>query len=134
MDESRLPEVIQAILAIEPLPRIILLQGDLGAGKTTLVKMLVQALGSNDAVSSPTYSLVNEYKTSNGNSIFHFDWYRIESDSELYDAGMEEYIDSDKQLIIEWPQVGHALLADENCLKVEISHEAGGRSYKLSFA
>ncbi len=92
----------------EILPRlkhnILLLKGNLGAGKTTFTQFLVKNLGSQDEISSPTYSIVNEYSTPKG-KVFHFDLYRLKSIDEVYDIGMEEYLDNSFLCIIEWPEV-----------------------------
>lgn len=83
--------------------KIIVFNGDVGAGKTTLIKALTKALGSNDDVSSPTFSLVNEYSTPT-DLIYHFDLYRVNSPEELLDFGIEEYIFSENWCFIEWPE------------------------------
>lgn len=83
--------------------KIICFQGDLGAGKTTLIKALCKALGSNDDVTSPSFSIVNEYESTSG-QIFHFDFYRIETIDEVYDLGFEDYLNQDAWLFIEWPE------------------------------
>ena len=83
---------------------ILLLKGNLGAGKTTFSQQLVSALGSDDEVSSPTYSIVNEYNSPNG-KIFHFDLYRLKNIEEAYDFGIEEYLDNAYLCIIEWPEI-----------------------------
>lgn len=83
---------------------ILLLKGNLGAGKTTFTQVLVRNLGSSDEVSSPTYSIVNEYNSKKG-KIFHFDLYRMKSIAEVYDIGMEEYLDNSFLSIIEWPEI-----------------------------
>ncbi len=75
----------------------------MGAGKTTLIKALVQSLGSNDVVSSPTFSLVNEYEITD-DKIYHFDLYRIRDENELLDIGFEDYIHSKHWVFIEWPE------------------------------
>ena len=84
--------------------KIILFYGDLGAGKTTLIKSLVSKLGSEDTVSSPTFSIVNEYATTDNNVILHFDLYRLNSEEEAYDIGIEEYLERDCWKFIEWPE------------------------------
>lgn len=78
--------------------------GEMGVGKTTLVKALVKTLGSYDNVSSPTYSLVNEYETKE-KPIYHFDFYRIKDLEEVYDIGFEDYLSQDAYIIIEWPEL-----------------------------
>ncbi|SDM31064.1 tRNA (adenosine(37)-N6)-threonylcarbamoyltransferase complex ATPase subunit type 1 TsaE [Chryseobacterium taihuense] len=83
---------------------ILLLKGNLGAGKTTFTQFLLKKLGSKDEVSSPTYSIVNEYSSPKG-KIFHFDLYRLKNIDEVYDIGIEEYLDNSFLCIIEWPEV-----------------------------
>lgn len=90
---------------------ILVLKGNLGAGKTTFTQFLLKNLGSNDEVSSPTYALVNEYDSPKGN-IFHFDLYRLKNINEVYDIGMEEYLDNAFLCIIEWPEIYEDELAD----------------------
>jgi len=83
---------------------ILLLKGNLGAGKTTFTQFLLKKLGSSDEVNSPTYSIVNEYNTPEG-KIYHFDLYRLKNIEEVYDIGIEEYLDNAFLCIIEWPEV-----------------------------
>lgn len=83
---------------------ILLLKGNLGAGKTTFTQFLLKNLGSKDEVSSPTYAIVNEYITHRG-KVFHFDLYRMKSIEEVYDIGIEEYFDNAFLCIIEWPEI-----------------------------
>jgi len=93
--------------------KVLLLYGDMGAGKTTLIKSLVKALGSHDDVSSPTFSIVNEYKVLDG-LVYHFDLYRLKDIEEAYHFGIEEYLNSNQWIIMEWPQVLESLLPDES--------------------
>jgi tRNA threonylcarbamoyladenosine biosynthesis protein TsaE len=76
----------------------------MGAGKTTLIKELVKSLGINDVTSSPTFSLVNQYQADNNLLVFHFDFYRINQETEAMDMGIEEYFDSGGWCFIEWPE------------------------------
>ena len=84
--------------------RIWLFFGEMGSGKTTFIKELCQALGVEDVVSSPTFSLVNEYLGNAGEKVFHFDFYRIKNESEAYEIGAEEYFYSGSYCFIEWPE------------------------------
>jgi len=83
---------------------ILLLKGNLGAGKTTFTQFLLKKLESSDEVNSPTYSIVNEYNTPKG-KVYHFDLYRLKNIEEVYDIGIEEYLDNAFLCIIEWPEV-----------------------------
>lgn len=83
--------------------KYILFSGEMGTGKTTLIKELVKQLGSHDKVSSPTFSLVNEYE-GDYVSIYHFDFYRIDDEAEAYDIGFEDYLDDLHYVFIEWPE------------------------------
>lgn len=120
-------------------PEIIALEGDLGAGKTTLVKALVKALGCIAEVTSPTFSLVNEYPLPHfEGKMYHHDWYRLKEAGELYDAGIEEILhEHPSKHLIEWPELGDFLLRDlaENykakVLWVNIQHAEKEREYRL---
>lgn len=91
--------------------------GNVGAGKTTFIKEIVKVLGSNENVQSPTFSIVNEY----GSNIYHFDLYRLKSLEEALDIGFEEYLDSDKYCLIEWPEIIIDLLPNEYLeIKIDI--------------
>lgn len=84
--------------------KVILFYGEMGAGKTTTIKAICKALGVEEEVSSPTFSLVNEYVTNKGETVFHFDMYRIDSEDEVYDMGYEEYFYSGNICLVEWPE------------------------------
>lgn len=92
--------------------KIILFYAKMGVGKTTLIKEISKQLGSDDVVSSPTFSLVNEYASENG-PLFHFDFYRIEEEVEALDIGVEEYFDNDHWVFIEWPEKIPNLLPED---------------------
>ena len=98
---------------------IITLDGDLGAGKTAFVRGLAKGLGIEDAVSSPTFTIVNEYRKGNV-PLFHFDVYRIESSDEMYDIGWEDYISQGAIVIVEWATLIEDIF-DENVIKIYIS-------------
>jgi tRNA threonylcarbamoyladenosine biosynthesis protein TsaE len=86
------------------------LHGEMGAGKTTLVKTLAAALGVTEITASPTFSIVNEYHDKNGKPIYHFDFYRIKNESEAFDIGTDEYFDSGNLCMVEWPEKIPSLL------------------------
>jgi tRNA threonylcarbamoyladenosine biosynthesis protein TsaE len=84
--------------------RVCVLQGEMGSGKTTLVKAFGRALGVVDTMASPTFSLVNEYATKSGDRVYHFDLYRLKSVNEVFDIGAEEYLNSGEYCFVEWPE------------------------------
>ena len=93
--------------------KTLLLYGDMGVGKTTLIKSMVKALGSCDEVSSPTFSIVNEYELDDKNGIYHFDLYRIKDLEEAYNFGIEDYLDKNNWILIEWPEKIEPILNDD---------------------
>ena len=109
-DISELPAIAAKICDAFKPHKIILFKGEMGAGKTTLIKEICKSLGVEGLVSSPTFSLVNEYKTSGGEIIFHFDFYRIKNLQEVYDMGYEEYFFSGSYCFIEWPEMIEPLI------------------------
>lgn len=98
---DQLPQVAKQILTYNP-EKIILFNGPMGAGKTTLIKELCKILGVKNATSSPTFSIVNEYVIDNNALIYHFDMYRLKSEEEALDMGIEDYLYSDHWCFIEW--------------------------------
>ena len=84
--------------------KVITFNGAMGAGKTTFINALVKSMGVNDTTGSPTFSLVNEYRTADNQIVYHFDVYRLKSESEAYDMGMDEYLYSDHWCLIEWAE------------------------------
>ena len=94
--------------------------GEMGAGKTTFIKELCSILQSVDEVTSPTFSLINEYHTKTNGKIFHFDFYRIESIEEVYNIGYEDYFYSDSYCFVEWPELIEELIPD-TMIKVKIN-------------
>jgi tRNA threonylcarbamoyladenosine biosynthesis protein TsaE len=109
---------------------ILLLKGNLGAGKTTFTQFLLKKLGSTDEVSSPTYSIVNEYNTPQG-KVYHFDLYRLKNIDEVYDIGIEEYLDNAFLCIIEWPEVYEEELYGLKYHKMSINNT--GEQREISF-
>jgi tRNA threonylcarbamoyladenosine biosynthesis protein TsaE len=96
--------------------------GEMGAGKTTLIKALGRALGVVDTMGSPTFSIVNEYETDQKGTIYHFDFYRIKNESEAYNIGVDEYFYSGHPCFVEWPDKIPSLIPDRYG-KVEIQAE-----------
>ena len=101
-------------------------EGEMGAGKTTLIKAICNTLGVIDEVSSPTFSLVNEYKTKDGKTIYHFDFYMIKNIEEVYDIGYEDYFFSGNICLIEWPEKIKELLKEEDVYKIKIEKVGEG--------
>ena len=100
--------------------KLFALYGAMGSGKTTFIKAICESLGAIDIVSSPTFTLVNEYKTSDGESIFHIDFYRIKKQEEVFDFGIEEYLTGDSYCFMEWPELVEGILPPET-VKVKIT-------------
>lgn len=105
-------EVIAAEILAAAKHKIIAFHGEMGVGKTTLIKILAKQLGITELTSSPTFSIVNEYRSAN-ETIYHFDCYRMEDEIEAYDIGIEDYLYSDAWCFIEWPDRIKNLLPDE---------------------
>ena len=106
-------EVAQKILSQNP-KKVILFNGNMGVGKTTLIKSLAKNLGVIDATSSPTFSLVNEYQIANNQYIYHFDVYRLKNETEALDMGIDEYLYSGNWCFIEWAENIPNLIPDEH--------------------
>ncbi|MEJ2904008.1 tRNA (adenosine(37)-N6)-threonylcarbamoyltransferase complex ATPase subunit type 1 TsaE [Pedobacter panaciterrae] len=115
---SDLDQAAIALLDFAGTEKIFVFEGDMGAGKTTFIKVIAKALGVKELVSSPTFSIVNEYE-GKGNIFYHFDFYRIKNLQEAYDIGYEEYFFSGNTCFIEWPEKVEELLP-EHYIKVEI--------------
>ncbi len=104
--------IAKAMLADTKGDRIFALEAKMGAGKTTFIKALCKILGVEETVSSPTFSIVNEYEAADFHSVFHFDFYRINKVVEVFDIGYEEYFYSDEYCFIEWPEMVLELLPE----------------------
>ncbi|WP_264530117.1 tRNA (adenosine(37)-N6)-threonylcarbamoyltransferase complex ATPase subunit type 1 TsaE [Flavobacterium sp. N502540] len=128
---DQIKEVATQILAANP-KKIILFNGEMGVGKTTLIKQLCKNLGVQDATSSPTFSLVNEYYTSNNHIVYHFDFYRLNKETEALDMGVDDYLYSGNWCFIEWSEKIASLLPEEtSTITIELLAD-GKRELKLS--
>lgn len=121
---KELPQIAHELIELGKGHAIWRVDGVMGAGKTTLIKLIAVQLGVVDPVSSPTFSLVNEYLLPNGTKLFHFDFYRIRDLNEVYDIGYEDYFYSNNRCIIEWAEKIEPLLEEENVLTILIELES----------
>jgi tRNA threonylcarbamoyladenosine biosynthesis protein TsaE len=119
-DKSHLRDAARHFLRETAGRRIFAFYGQMGSGKTTFIKALCREMGVTDTVTSPSFTLVNEYKRPGDFPVFHFDFYRIKKISEVLDFGIEEYFDSSSPCFMEWPEMIEPLLPPET-LKVSIS-------------
>jgi tRNA threonylcarbamoyladenosine biosynthesis protein TsaE len=124
-DLSQLDRVADQLLAWGISVPVWLFYGDMGAGKTTLIKRICEQLGVRNTVQSPTFSIVNEYDAGPKGLIYHFDFYRIKTATEAYDLGADEYLDSGAYCFIEWPEKIESLWP-ETYFSVAIQQEADG--------
>ncbi|MCC6838335.1 MAG: tRNA (adenosine(37)-N6)-threonylcarbamoyltransferase complex ATPase subunit type 1 TsaE [Bacteroidia bacterium] len=116
---SELQSAAQEFIKICSGKKIFAFTGNMGAGKTTFIKAICEQMGVQDTISSPTFSIVNEYRTSKGEKIFHFDFYRIKAENEAFDMGYEDYLYSNAYSFIEWPEKIESLIPVE-AVKVSI--------------
>ncbi len=130
--ERDLNQVASYLIKLMDRHILFLLKGDLGSGKTTLVKKWMVALQSKDEVSSPTFSLINEYELSNDTMVYHMDLYRLNDLEELYNIGIEEYLNRQRSFcLIEWPELLLPVLKD-NYVMIRITEEGESRSIDIS--
>lgn len=112
-DKSLLHESAKKFLSLNSGKKIFAFFGSMGAGKTTIIKAICEALGAKDIVTSPTFTIVNEYMTYSGESIYHIDFYRIKKTEEVFDFGIEEYFGSGSYCFMEWPEMVEGILPPE---------------------
>lgn len=127
---DQINEVAEQIIAQNP-KKIILFNGEMGVGKTTLIKQLCKTLGVKDATSSPTFSLVNEYYTVSNQIVYHFDFYRLNKETEALDMGVDDYLYSGNWCFIEWSEKIKNLIPEEHSIISIILLEDGNRELKL---
>lgn len=128
--ESQIDEVAHRLLSDFNNCRVFAFYGGMGVGKTRLIQGICKQLEVKDEVTSPTFSLINSYLTTNGDNVYHFDFYRLEKEHEAFDIGVEEYFFSGDICLIEWPEKVEFILPDD-CCKFYISEEQGLRSISL---
>ncbi|MEZ7955027.1 MAG: tRNA (adenosine(37)-N6)-threonylcarbamoyltransferase complex ATPase subunit type 1 TsaE [Bacteroidales bacterium] len=128
---DNIEEAAGEFLMKKPANMVVALYGEMGAGKTTFTKALCKVLGVVDGVNSPTFNLINEYRTDKGEVVYHFDFYRINKLEEAFDIGFEEFIESGNLCIIEWPEKIELILPSDT-LRVKISVLKDG-SRELAF-
>ena len=127
---DQIKETAEQILASNP-KKIILFNGEMGVGKTTLIKQLCKSLGVQDATGSPTFSLVNEYYTSDNQIVYHFDFYRLNKETEALDMGVDDYLYSGNWCFIEWSEKIANLLPEETSIVTIELLPDGKRSLEL---
>ena len=121
---SELPKVADLVLESLNGRNVVAFFAPMGAGKTTLISTLMETLGSEDIVTSPTFALVNQYYTETREPVYHFDFYRINSINEAFDMGYEEYFYSGDLCLVEWPEKVEQLLPEDTMVvKIEIVDE-----------
>lgn len=111
--ESELQEVARKLISNFGKIKVWCFDAEMGAGKTTLTKVICKELGVKDEMSSPTFSIVNEYQTEKGADIYHFDFYRLKDLEEAIEIGVEDYLFSGNMCLLEWPEIVSPLLPDE---------------------
>ena len=119
--ENELPKIAQTIID-NAASKTLCLYGEMGAGKTTLIKALVKQLGGGNTGNSPTFGLVNEYELAKGGLLgYHFDFYRLNDETEAYDMGFEDYLNQDCWIFIEWPEkIASLLPGDATMVNIDI--------------
>ena len=128
-NENDLSDISKKIIDFSD-SNLFLLYGDMGVGKTTLVKSLCSVLDVVDVVTSPTFSIVNQYKRSNDKYVFHFDFYRTKNENEIFDIGYEEYLFSSSYCFVEWPEKAEELLPNR-FVKIEMKLENNFRKIRV---
>lgn len=123
---TQLPEAAKQFVQAMDQNTVFAFYGKMGAGKTTFIKAICEELGVTDVINSPTFSIVNEYRSdTTGELIYHFDFYRIKKIEEVYDMGYEDYFDSGAVCFIEWPELIDDLLPGD-AVKVSITEQEDG--------
>ena len=129
---KELDRIAKQLIQSHPNERIFAFYGKMGAGKTTFIKSICKILGTEEIVTSPTFSIVNQYNTKNGENLFHFDFYRIKKTEEVMDIGYEDYFYSGSYCFVEWPEMIEELLP-ENFVYVKIEADEKGNERLISY-
>jgi tRNA threonylcarbamoyladenosine biosynthesis protein TsaE len=130
--QTDLTEVARKFIEKAGNSKVWLFYGEMGSGKTTFIKNLCRQLGVSEGMSSPTYSIVNEYLTESDTRIFHFDFYRIKNEAEAYDIGTEEYFYSGNYCFVEWPEKIPSLIPADHVHVLITSENQTQRTLALS--
>ena len=129
-----LPNILTCVrVLLIPVFMVLAYQGGLGMGKTTFTRGLAKGLGYEGRVTSPTFTIVNEYEDRDMNTIYHFDFYRIKSVAEVYNMGYEEYLYSDAVCFMEWPELVEELLPEETTKVYIEENSEGEREVRILF-
>ena len=128
---NEINNVAELIVAAQP-NKILLFNGEMGAGKTTFIKQLCKTLGVTEATSSPTFSLVNEYETTDNQLVYHFDFYRLKNETEALDMGVDDYLYSGNWCFIEWAEnISNLIPETHSTITIEVLAD-GKRLLKLN--
>jgi len=110
---NQLPETVKLLLTLTGQKRLFAFYGPMGSGKTTIIKAICRELGAEDQASSPSFTIVNEYRIKGGEALYHIDFYRIKKQEEVFDFGIEEYFASGSYCFMEWPELVEEILPPE---------------------
>jgi tRNA threonylcarbamoyladenosine biosynthesis protein TsaE len=124
-----LTNIANTIISKFPEERIFLFEGNLGSGKTTLIKEIIKQLSSDDEAISPTFAILNVYQSQEHGELYHFDLYRIKDEEELLEIGFEDYVLSGNYCFIEWPQIVEDYF--DSYVKITITTNNNTRTYKI---
>lgn len=112
-NKKKIPEVVKLLLTLSGKKRLFAFYGPMGSGKTTIIKAICSELGAVSQTGSPSFTLVNEYLTKDGETLYHIDFYRIKKQEEVFDFGIEEYFASGSYCFMEWPELIEEILPPE---------------------
>jgi tRNA threonylcarbamoyladenosine biosynthesis protein TsaE len=130
--EEDIEKVAHDFLPLLKKHKVVAFYGNMGVGKTTFIKSLCRVMGVSGHITSPSFALVNEYEGKEGETIFHFDFYRLKNVSEVFDMGYEDYFFSDNYCLIEWPGKVAEVLPDNRLDVLMMENEDGSRTIKVS--